>query len=368
MSIAVTPTVRRRLAASALLLAVTTGVAFAGPGAAAPPDRPTYKFGCLLQGRAEWEQLFESSPATGTYVAQNLYMRRVRLLLNGTVGPRLSFFLDTDSPNYGKASASGAKDFSDLYVQDAVATWRTSERFGVDTGLLLTPGAFNHLQSAASLLALDYGPYTFVSSSVAQERLGRDTGIQARGQLARRHVEYRIGAYQGRRTARADEPLRLAGRVAFSPLQTDGGMFYTGTSLGAAERLAFGLAADHQRELVSLHADVQAEHRLTSKLALTAQADLSDLDGRGALENLPDQTDWMVELGALIVPLRLTPFVQVARQELHAEGADETSVQSGAAWWLDGHRAAIKLGWTRILRDGAEARSRFAAQYQAFSF
>ena len=46
-------------------------------------------------------------------------------------------------------------------------------------------------EEAASLLPIDYGPYTFANSAPTQSSVGRDTGIQARGYLANKRLEYR---------------------------------------------------------------------------------------------------------------------------------------------------------------------------------
>ena len=73
-------------------------------------------------------------------------------------------FVETDSPNLGKSSNAGVKDANDMFIQDFAATYKVSQRFMLDAGLLLMEQSYNHNQSAATLLSTDYGPYTFVES------------------------------------------------------------------------------------------------------------------------------------------------------------------------------------------------------------
>ena len=59
-------------------------------------------FGFLLQGQAEWL----TNPTADT-TTQNLFLRRMRLIAGGQVNEKISFFIETDSPNLGKGQADG---------------------------------------------------------------------------------------------------------------------------------------------------------------------------------------------------------------------------------------------------------------------
>jgi len=155
--------VRHQLTSFAALV-VTAGLALSLPclpaGAqwqvASADGSSTLKLGVLLQPQAE---LIET--ADGEDHSQNLFLRRARVLLGGTYSERWSFFLETDSPNLGKAKPDGSKS-SDLYIQDAFVTYSTGDAFKIDAGMLLMPLSHNHETSAGMLLPVDYGPYTFV--------------------------------------------------------------------------------------------------------------------------------------------------------------------------------------------------------------
>ena len=96
-------------------------------------ETASVKLGLLAQLQGE------TVGAAGDEQARNLFLRRARLLLGFTFGERLSVFVETDSPNLGKADATGTKNAGDLYLQDVVVTWRFADALHLDGGLLL-PG------------------------------------------------------------------------------------------------------------------------------------------------------------------------------------------------------------------------------------
>ena len=108
-------------------------------------DDVNFKFGFLLQGQADWTE----NAATDS-TAQNLFLRRVRLLVGGQVAKNVTFFFETDNPNLGKVAAGAKTISSGLIVQDAFVSWKLADEFTLDAGLILTGIAHNSLQSAAS--------------------------------------------------------------------------------------------------------------------------------------------------------------------------------------------------------------------------
>ena len=165
-------------------------------------DDVNFKFGFLLQGQGDWTQ----NPRT-TATSQNLFLRRARVLVGGQVAKNVTFFFETDSPNLGKV-VGGSKVTSGLIVQDAFVCWKLSDEFTLDGGLILTGIAHNSLQSAASLISIDYGPHSFLYSGPEQNVVGRDTGFQVRGYPAKKKLEYRVGVWQGNRDAASRNALR----------------------------------------------------------------------------------------------------------------------------------------------------------------
>ena len=167
--------------------------------------------------------------------SNNLFLRRLRLLGNFKLSDQLTVFFDTDSPNLGKGNPDGSKNNADIFIQDFVVTYAFRKEFQLDGGMLLMAQSYNHNQSAATLLALDYGPYTFVESVPTTSRTGRDYGLQARGYLGGDHLEYRAGVFQGVRGVNNTNSFRYAGRLAYYVFGPQTTYFYRGTSLGKTQ-------------------------------------------------------------------------------------------------------------------------------------
>jgi hypothetical protein len=171
-------------------------------------DDTFFKLGLLLQTQADALQ-----DANTRGYAQNVFVRRVRLLVGGQLAKNISFFLETDSPNLGKSLTTGTKNSQpSLFLQDAYVEFKFRDSFAIDAGLMLPSPSRNGLQSAATLLPLDYGAFTFANSGPTQSSSGRDTGIQAKGYLLNKKLEYRAGVFQGMRDQQ-DRELRFTGRV-----------------------------------------------------------------------------------------------------------------------------------------------------------
>ena len=68
-------------------------------------DNVNVKFGILMQTQAD--ELQDS--ATRGY-AQNVFIRRARILVAGQIAPNLTFFVETDSPNINKSLTTGTKN------------------------------------------------------------------------------------------------------------------------------------------------------------------------------------------------------------------------------------------------------------------
>jgi hypothetical protein len=354
------------------VVALVVSVVLAGPAFAqwqitSPDGQSNLKLGYLLQGRAEWEKVGKDFHAT---TSQNLYLRRIRLLWGGKINDRLSFFAETDAPNWGKADTAGVKAEPNVYLQDFMATWTVKDALLLDFGLLLTPGAYNHLQSAASLLALDYGPFTFVESAPLKAKIGRDVGMQARGVLGDKHFEYRAALLQGVRGRLAQNPLRLAGHLSFTPFEVANSLFYSGTSLGRKKALTVGLGADAQRDYRACFGDACVDYPLECGKAVTLQGNYATYDGGDFLGSaLYKQHTYLIETGLTFVAQKITPFIQLSgRTYDDDEGANERAFVLGLAYWLDGHKSNVKAGYTLMKKDGSDDHTLFTVQCQAFSF
>ena len=325
-------------------------------------DQVNLKFGVLFQPQADWLK----DAATNGY-SQNLFIRRARILMAGQVAPNITFFAETDSPNFGK-TVSGAKNTQPtMYLQDAYVNYKFSDAVSVDAGLMLISTNRNGLQSAASLLPIDYGAYTFSNSAPTQSNVGRDTGAQLRGYLAKNHFEYRAGIFQGVRDAKSRNSFRKNMRVQYNFFDTETGYFYTGTYLGKKKILSIGGGYEQQQEYKNYAADVFFDQPV-GKNAITAQVDVVRFDGGKFITALPRQTDTLLEAGYFISALKISPVVQYTKRDRVGSVGDETRTFIGLDYWRLGHNANLKAGYTNIKPKGSKNLNELTVQLQFFYF
>jgi len=326
-------------------------------------DDVNFKLGILGQFQADTIE----DPATDAQTS-NLFIRRLRLMFGGQVTKNVTFFVETDSPKLGKRLASGTNIQPPMILQDAYAQFKATNAFSVDAGLMFVPFSRNFLQSAASLLPIDYSPFTYTQSGPTESSTGRDTGFQARGYLLKDRLEYRLGAFQGLRDVASHRAFRYAGRVQYNVFDPEVGFFYTGTYLGKKKIVAVGGAFDIQNDYQAYAADVFIDRPLGPG-AVTGQFDYNHFDGGTTLRTLPRQHDVLLEVGYLVRALKLTPFVQITNRNLvDTSTGDESRISFGGNYWWAGHNANIKAAYTHINPKALASQHQFTIQLQAFYF
>lgn len=356
------PTSLRVVLAAALAFSASASIANA-QALIKVNDDVNFRIGVLGQFQADWLH----DDATDT-TATNLFVRRARLILGGQVAKGITFFMETDVPNLGKTLANGKNITPSMIIQDAYAEFKQSDVFALDAGLMYIPFSRNSLQAGGTLLALDYGAYTFTQSAAEQSSTGRDTGFQARGHVLDNRLEYRVGAFQGMRTGTSDNALRVAGRVQYDFFDRDSNFFYTGTSLGTKKFLAIGGAFDTQSQYQAYDTDVFVDFPLGPG-ALTAQFDYNHFDGDITLQSLKKQNDVLFEAGYLIRSIKLTPVLQLTHRDVSdVSTGDETRTSFGVNYWWVGHNANIKAAYVLIKPSGVPSQHEFTVQLQIFYF
>ena len=356
----------RAVRAAALVLAMVT-LATALPAAAQAVikvnDDVSFKFGFLLQGQGDWLE----DPVTGG-TSQNLFLRRARLLVGGNVAKNVSFFIDTDNPNLGKVNAGSKTISSGLLIQDAFLTWKLRDELQLDAGLILTGIAHNSLQGAPSLLPVDYGSYSFLFNGPEQNVIGRDTGFQARGYVAQKKLEYRVGAWQGNRDSASRQAFRTTARVQYNFLEADTGFFYSGTSLGKKKVFALGGGVDMQKDYRSYAADVYVDVPLGPG-AVSVQLDWIRYDGGDFLRTLPKQDVIYAEAGYYFKSVKLLPFATYGSKDVAGtDVGDESRWSVGLGYMALGHNLNLKAAYGRIEPKGKASQDQFTVQLQAFYF
>lgn len=327
-------------------------------------DDVNLKLGILGQFQADTL----TDPPTDANI-KNLFVRRLRLMFGGQVAKNVTFFVETDAPNLGKTVPPAAKNIQPgVIIQDAYGELKASEAFAIDAGLMFVPFSHNSLQSAATLLPIDYGAYTFTQSGPTQSSTGRDAGFQARGYLMSDHLEYRAGVFQGVRDARSHNDFRYVARIQYNFFDTDTGFFYTGTSIGKKKFISIGGAIDAQQHYRAYDADAFVDLPVR-KNAFTSQFDYNHFDGDVTLPSLRKQHDYLLEIGYLISELKLTPVIQLSnRSMVDTDIGDEKHWSVGLNYWWAGHNANIKGAYSRINPTGLAGQNEVTIQLQLFYF
>lgn len=355
-------------------------------------DNINIKFGTLMQSWADLQQ-----DATTRGYGNNLFLRRFRFLVGGQISPTLSFFFETDNPNLGKTPKALNSGF---ITQDAFLEWKPkSNAFIVDAGLILPPLCRNCLESAASLLSLDYGSFSFTESAPTQSSVGRDTGFQAKGYLAGGHFEYRAAVLQGFRAAGARNSLRTTGRVMYNAWDAEAPSYtYQGLYLGNKRILSFGVGADHQQNYKGAAADVflslpmgPASPAATTgtsggatgpttppppalpRNAFNGELTLLHFDGGSTFTaaNINDQNDATVQLGYYLAGPKVMPFVRFEKQDFKASsnnGRDNKRLQAGLSWMPNGNNFNIKGAYSRVDPHVGNTTNEFTIQMQLFYY
>ncbi len=346
--------------------AVTCMTAIAATAAAQTPIKLATEDGATSVTIGALAQAFVQRDTASDRSTTDLYLRRARIVIGGTVQRKLKFFLDSDTPFLGRRN--GTWSAPPTIVQDAFVTytWRTGLQ--VDAGLMLVANSYNSTQSAASLLAIGYGPYSFLASAPTYSRIGRDQGVQLRGYVAGGHLEYRAGIFRGLSRVKPDAAPRYAGRVVWYPFTAQTGYFYAGTFQGRKKTLAIGASIDHENSFHSFGADIFGEWPARAG-TFTFQADVLRYDGGRTFAQLPRQTTWLVEAGYLLPNHRAGGFAQWARQDIRTSGAaDALSTQIGISYWLRPTSMNLKLGIGRTSKDRAPSHTQLLFQAQCFVF
>lgn len=323
------------------------------------------KFGIQGQFWGDWTE----APGTEGY-AQNLYLRRARLLFGGDIGSNISFFFQTDDPNLGKTPKALGTGF---LVQDAFLEWKAANWFRVDGGEMLVPFARQPLQNTTSYYQVDISNISTVNNTSTASSALRDLGFQARGFLLQNHLLYRVGMFEGERDSNARNSLRTAGYVQYDFFDTETSYTFVGTALGLKKILAVDGGFDKQSTYRSWSSNVASDTPVRHGDEIGVNVQYIHYDGQTKFLAIPDQNDVLGELAYYIHRVKFQPFLAVSAQNFVA--ASETSKDlnrygTGINYYIRGQNLKWTMQYNRIVPRNSTEKSgnEMTVQLQLFYF
>ena len=345
-------------------------------------DSVSVRFGFLSQTWADFSQNVRQDSS----YAQNIFQRRLRFIVGAQVGSHLSFFFQTDNPNLGRSGPGFGKALGSGFItQDAYAEVKPfhGNALLLDAGLQYVPFCRNCMESAATILPVDLGVYSYLQNAGTASSAGRDVGFLGRGYVFSDRLEYRAGVFSGARLGTpagvqtATNAMRGAARLQLQLLETEAPAYaYPGTYLGKKKVLSVGAGLDAQSDYRAVAVDGLLSLPVGAD-GLTAQANYIHYDGHALIPSLARQNTFEAELGYHFNRATLTPWAKYEARSYDesvtsATFQDEHRFQVGGTWYVVGNSLNLKAGYTvaKLDRLNASALTQhgFTFQLQAFYY
>ncbi len=372
-------TTARGLIAALLLLALGHAGRSEAQALIKVNDNINFKIGLLLQPQADFQEVANATNnGTGGY-QQNLFIRRLRLLLGGQVAKNVFFFMETENSTLGKSTqavggATGTKALgSGFALLDAVGEWRIAKEFNIQVGAIRVPVSREGLKSSPTQFMLDLSTYTFATSAALQSNALRDTGAMLRGYFLCDRLEYRAGAFSGFRAPGVKNSPRFAGRLQYNFFDTEVYNFvsYVGANLGAKKILAIGGGYDTQNDYRYASADMFLDFPIPlGSFQSTIQYQYIN-GGTTFAAALPEQSTFQIEGGVYLKALKIAPIARYEQKTFTADvntPRNEGRVALGLNYYISGHNANLKFWWQRVTPKVGFATNQFTFQMQAYYF
>ena len=315
------------------------------------------QLGFLLQ--LQYETVEDIAGTNNDEWSNDFFTRRARILALGSVHEKVKFFFDTDVPNAGKKGSN-----NDLIWNDGLIDCQVMPEFNLSMGRILPPFSLETQASATTLLGIDYNLNSIKLPTPNDRSFWRDDGLEARGMLVNKLIDYRFGVFRGARddVLNPDQDLRYSGMVMFNFFDSQPGWFYNMNSLGSLKMLSIGAGFDLIQNSGSGVDDGEAwsifglfDHPLGGGI-VTAAAAWYDWEGPsyGGFEGETAS----VQIGYLcpgqVGGGRFQPVVRWQRQDPDG-GQSLNTVNLGLNYYLKGHHINFKVDYAIDDRRNADA-------------
>jgi hypothetical protein len=139
----------------------------------------------------------EAGTPDGRDPSYDLFLRRARVAVGGTLGDEFSYFFQLDSPNFGKFGNFTTR----VLVQDAWFGWAPTGITGgtvayIEAGLLFIPFSRHILVATTNFVTTDYQQDALRIPNNPFPAF-RSTGVQVRGWALDKRIGFRGGVFEG---------------------------------------------------------------------------------------------------------------------------------------------------------------------------
>ena len=343
----------------------------------------TLKFGLQGQIWADWMQDATAASAGSQGYAQNFYLLRARLMMQGTIGDKITLFFQTDDPKLGlsPAGSSSTKTLSTgngtspgFIVQDAWVEYKFSNRFQLAAGEMLVPLSRQQLQSTLSFYTLNISPVATISNGPTQESALRDVGFQGRGYFFNDHPQYRGGIFGGARDANGRNAPRAAGYLQYDFFSPEKEYAYAGTALGKRKILAVDIGGEKQGTYRATTANIASDTPVRGGDEIGFNFQVLHYDGRNRFLTIANQVNYVAEGAYYFHKAKIQPFAKFETQDFVAAANGTKDIDRyglGANYYLHGQNLKWTFQYLRALpQNGSTIRpsNEFTMQLQVFYF
>ncbi|MEW6079524.1 MAG: porin [Thermodesulfobacteriota bacterium] len=300
-------------------------------------------------------------------------MRRAYFNLNGTVTPKISFFLHYAGDRIGQEGLDNAGQGlgSGLATRDAWVTYKLiKDDVMVQVGRMYVPFTRDYgTTSTKALLTteLNWGQGGLRSGIFYPSKVGRDDGVTLWGNVLEDKLQYRLMVGEGEESSstNADDNLRFAGRLSLNLFDPETAWFNSGTYLGKKKIMAVGAGFDHQRDLmlagteknyeaytVDAHLDLPLDScAVTCELAYLWIENIVNTVTWSALTTGRDG-DMVAAKAGVLLKEKIQPFAHYEVVMPEPSGADDTVVYGlGCNYYLKGPANKLTLEWSKADDD-----------------
>jgi hypothetical protein len=329
------------------------------------------RFGAQIQAWAD-----ESQDAATKQYNQNLYIRRARFLVTGSVAPGVTFFIQTDNPNLGKTPKALTTGF---VLQDAWAEWKLRDEFSLIGGLMLIPHNREELTSTSSFMTIDVSPLATIFSGPTQTSATRDTGFQAKGYVADGRLEYRAGFYQGIRdpatatSVASRNAFRRALWLQYDFFEKERGYTYAGTNRGTRKILALSSGYDAQKDYKSYSVNLHTTIPDPAKNEVAVLLEGIRYDGGKFIAAIPKQNDYLAEFAYYVAAAKAQPFVKFEDQHFTVRSTPSKDLKrysAGLNYYVSGQNLKFtgQLTHVKPSNNAIHSTNQFTVQMQVWYY